>query len=143
VRDKMPLEHTCFRRNISPEINWKGTPAGTKSFVVFMEKREGGTESFVNWILFDIPETVEHLANAQPQDPVLPNGAKHARSDHHNIGYIGPCDSKGEFQYVLRIFSLDKMLELPPHIGKYDLIRAMNGHIIDAAEQNFTHYYRM
>ncbi len=143
-RDKMPLEHTCYRNNMSPALNWQGAPPATKSYVVFLEKREQGAEdAFVNWILFDIPAATKGLVQAQPRDPVLADGSKHANGDHKTTGYIGPCEARGNHTYALRVFALDKVLGLPPATGKHDLIRAMNGHIIDAAEKEFTHYYRM
>lgn len=144
IREKMPLEHTCYRNNMSPAISWQGAPAGTQSFVVFLERRTPPQdEPFVNWVVFDIPAGAGGLDQGQPRDSVLPNGARHATSDHNNIGYIGPCDSKGSFTYALRVFALDTVLGLGAGTGKHDLIRAMNGHIIDAAEREFTHYYRL
>ena len=64
-------------------------------------------------------------------------------SDYNNTGYIGPCESKGRVTYALRLFALDTVLDKPARLGKDSLIRAMNGHIIDAAEQEFTHYYKL
>lgn len=144
VRDKIPLEHTCFRNNMSPALSWQDAPAGTQSYVVFLERRaSGGQEASVNWILFNVPSDAGGVAQAQPREPVLPGGAKQAKGDAGTVGYIGPCDSKGSFTYALRVFALDTVLDLAPGIGKHDLIRAMNGHIIDAADREFTHYYRL
>ncbi len=144
IRNKMPLEYTCYRNNISPAMDWAGAPSGTQSFVVFLEKKQTGEEDgFLNWILFNIPGDSSGLVRNQPKNPELENGAKHANSDHNNIGYIGPCDSKGKFTYTLGVFALDTVLDLKPYVNKNDLIRAMNGHIIDAAEQEFIHYYRL
>ncbi len=144
MRNKMPLENTCFRDNKSPELSWTGAPAGTQSFVVFMEKRDPALdEPFTQWLLFNIPADTNRLGAGQAKDPQIQSGARHANSDHDNVGYIGPCDSKGQFKYALRVFALDTMLDLPPRAHKYDLIRAMNGHILDAAERGFVHYYKL
>lgn len=142
VRNKIPLDHTCYRRNESPEMNWTGAPPATKSYVVFLERRTGndGSRAFVTWALFNIPADASGLNAAQARDATLPNGAKHAISDHNNIGYIGPCEPKGKYDYAMRVFALDTVLDAPARVRKDDLIRAMNGHIIDAAEQKFIHY---
>ncbi|MCB9991556.1 MAG: hypothetical protein H6867_09305 [Rhodospirillales bacterium] len=42
VRNKMPLEHTCYRNNMSPALRWGSAPEATQSYVVFLEKREEG-----------------------------------------------------------------------------------------------------
>ena len=142
IRNKIPLDHTCYRRNESPEMNWAGAPPATKSYVVFLERRTGNDDgrAFVTWALFNIPANATGLGAAQSRDATLSNGAKHAMSDHNNIGYIGPCEPKGRYGYAMRVFALDTVLDVPAWVGKDDLIRAMNGHIIDAAEQEFTHY---
>lgn len=143
VRNKMPLEHTCYRNNISPAAVWRGAPPGTKSFVVMMEKRTPPAEyPFTNWVLYNIPPTAKELPDAMPAEAVFPDGARHAKSDHENIGYVGPCEPQGQFTYALRVFALDTVLEFAVPPPKYALFRAMNGHIIDAAEQEFVHYLR-
>jgi len=137
-RNKIPLDHTCFRRNESPAMSWHGAPRGTQSYVIFLEKRTTDNgEPFINWILFDIPGSESGIQSS------LPDAVKYGLSDHNNIGYIGPCEEKGQFTYALRVFALDKILGLQDSVHKHDLIRAMNGHILDAAEQEFIHYYRL
>ncbi len=147
ARRKMPLDHTCYRQNASPALQWRDAPPGTQSYVVFMEKRRGqdfdAGEPFVNWILFNIPPAFDGLPQGVPRDRELASGARHATSDHDNTGYIGPCEPKGRLTYALRVFALDTVLALEAGVSKHDLIRAMNGHIIDAAEQEFEHYYRL
>jgi len=144
VGGKMPLEYTCYRDNMSPELAWHGAPTGTQSYVVFLEKRTPPSEDpFVNWVVFDIPAAATGLEQGQHAQPVLPAGGKHGNSDHNSIGYVGPCESHGKFTYALRVFALDTVLNLAAGATRHDLVRAMNGHIIDAAEQTFTHYYRL
>lgn len=144
VRNKMPLKHTCFNVNASPALNWEGAPTGTRSLVVFLERRTvDGNEPFLNWALFNIPGEDSGLPENMPRSATLGNGARHALSDHDNVGYIGPCEALGEYTYALRVFALDTMLDLAAGAHKYELIRAMNGHIIDAAEQEFIHYKRL
>jgi len=141
---KIPLQHTCYRKNVSPAIDWAEAPAGTQSYAIFLERRTtDDDEPFVNWIVFNIPGDQNGLAENRPRTPELPGGAKHALSNHNNIGYIGPCEPKGRIDYAIRVFALDTVLDIAPGVPKYDLIRAMNGHIIDAAEQSFIHYYRL
>ena len=140
LRKKIPLDNTCFRSNASPAINWQDAPTGTKSYVVFLERR--GTDPLLGWVLFNIPGSASGLPQRISASPELANGTKHALSDHKNIGYIGPCESKGKVKYAFRVFALNKELDLKHSVHKHELIKAMNGHIIDAAEKSFIHYYR-
>lgn len=141
---KLSLEHTCYRSNLSPALGWSGAPPQTRSFVVFMERREQDKNPFVTWIVFNIPGDFANLKEALPKEAQLEHGLRQAQSDNNNIGYYGPCEAKGRHLYALRVFALDTVLDLPPGaIAKDDLIRAMNGHIVDAAEKAVTHYYKL
>jgi len=143
IRSKMPLDHSCFSSNTSPPLSWSDAPVGTQSYVVFMERRhDGAKKAFVNWIVYNIPMNEEALAPAIPRSEMLESGAMHAFADHNMMGYFGPCEPSGQFRYALRIFAIDKVLSVSPELVKDDLIRAMNGHIIDAAEAEFIHYRR-
>lgn len=146
IRNKMPLHHTCFQENVSPAINWAKAPEATKSYIVFMERRDKGwqegDEGFVTWILFNIPENAGGVRPSVPKSSTLPDGSRHATSDHNTVGYVGPCEAMGKFNYAIRVFALDKVLDSEPNTAKYDLIKDMNGHIIDAAEVEFIHYRR-
>lgn len=140
AEQRLPLEFTCFRANISPPLTWEGAPAGTKSFVVFFERQERDTAPFINWALFDIPAKNKNLKQNLPKQAEAGEGMRHARSDHSAAEYVGPCEPKGKIPYVGRLFALDTMLDLEPGLPVNDLMRAMNGHIIDVSEVKFIHY---
>ncbi|MGZ9096939.1 MAG: YbhB/YbcL family Raf kinase inhibitor-like protein [Micavibrio sp.] len=140
---RIPLEHSCYRKNKSPPLGWADAPRGTKNLVVFFESVDAVGGDRLQWAVYNIPVTTTALAGALPKEPLLPDGLAQALNDGGNIGYIGPCKPKGEQPYRLRVFALDTALDLPGALKKDDLIRAMNGHIIDMAVLNLVHYYRL
>lgn len=140
---RIPLEHSCYRKNKSPPLGWADAPRGTKNLVVFFEAVDAVEGDSLQWALYNIPVTISALAGALPKEPLLPDGSAQALNDSGNIGYVGPCKPRGEFPYRLRVFALDTALDLPGALKKDDLIRAMNGHIIDMATMNLVHYYRL
>lgn len=139
---RLPLEYSCFRAQMSPPVKWEGSPRETKSFAIFMERREAGNPPFLTWALYDIPATYTHLERNVPKMPEPGEGMKHARADNGAVEYTGPCESRGNIPYTVRLFALDAVLPLPAGADIDDLIRAMNGHIVDMAEVNFIHYLR-
>lgn len=140
---RYPADFTCFRHNKSPPLRWKGAPPGTESFAVFFERRVPDEEPFVSWLLFNIDGDETALREDVPKVARVPDSsAIHARSDLNNLGYGGPCESRGVHNYVFRIFALDKKLDLPPGASRMAVISAMNGHIVDAAEFPVEHHYR-
>ncbi|HEY8190507.1 MAG TPA: YbhB/YbcL family Raf kinase inhibitor-like protein [Micavibrio sp.] len=140
TENRLPLDFSCFRANISPPLLWTGAPAGTKSFVVFLVRQEAGAAPLVSWSLFDIPANYKGLKQNLPKQAEAGDSMRHARSDHDAAEYVGPCEPKGKIPYVIRLFALDAVLDLQPGLPVNDLIRSMNGHIIDMAEIKFIHY---
>lgn len=140
---KLSDDFTCYRKNMSPPITWSNAPSGTKSYVVFFEKIEKSGEQTVLWTVYNISSHVKDLPINLPKTPELEDGMAQGRNDVSNIGYVGPCQPKGEVQYVFEVFAIDKDLNIAPGIHKDDLIRAMNGHIIDMAKLQTYHYRRL
>jgi Raf kinase inhibitor-like YbhB/YbcL family protein len=137
---RLPLAFTCFRANVSPPMAWEGVPVGAKSLVVFLERREQGVAPFISWALFDIPATGGDLKQNLPKQAEAGGSMRHARSDHDAAEYVGPCEPKGKIPYAIRLFALDTVLDLEPGLPVNNLIRAMNGHVLDATEVSFIHY---
>jgi Raf kinase inhibitor-like YbhB/YbcL family protein len=140
--NRLPLDYTCYRANISPPLQWTGAPQATKSFVLFLEKREIEANPQETWIIFNVPGDLDGLEKNIPKNAELENGIRHAASDQGVMEYTGPCEPRGKVDYAFRLFALDTVLGAPAGTKKDDLIRAMNGHIIDADEVPFIHYLR-
>jgi Raf kinase inhibitor-like YbhB/YbcL family protein len=141
--DRIPLDYTCYRSNISPALEWSGAPAATKSFVVLMEQRKENAEPHLYWALFNIPAAAQKIDRALGGGPELPDGTRYGRNQDGVAQYAGPCDPKGQVKYAVRVFALDTVLTAPAESGLDALVLAMNGHIIDMAEVPFVHYLRL
>jgi Raf kinase inhibitor-like YbhB/YbcL family protein len=141
---RLPLDYTCYRNNVSPPLQWSGAPKTAKSLVVFLERREKDKPAYLKWAVFNIPAAAKGLpANLPKQPDVFKDGTAQALSDQNAAVYVGPCEPHGKVDYVFRLFALDEVLKLSGGAAKDDLIRAMNGHIIDAAELPVIHYLHL
>lgn len=140
---RYPIEMTCYRRNASPAINWHSAPGATKSYVLVLERRALNEKASWSWIMFNIPATSAGLpARINAETLTTAQGVFGANQYGHQA-YTGPCEPKGTFPYVLRLFALDTMLDLKPGAQRGDLLPALNGHVIDAAEIRALHYLQM
>lgn len=137
---RYPLDLTCYRKNASPALSWQGAPEGTAAYILVLERRAVNEKALWSWIMLDVPAgsrgmrgnvSVENLSSGQG---IL------ARNAYDNAAYAGPCDPKGTYLYVLRLFALDKALGLPATATTVDIVAAMDGHVIDAAEIRAQHY---
>lgn len=139
---RLPLAYTCNQKNISPPLQWSGAPPETKSFALFMERRDPGQEPKIVWTLYGVGAAETALPENVSREAELENGWRQGKNDFNNTGYVGPCEPRGKVNYALRLFALDTVLDLPGNTKPDDLINAMNGHIVDAAELPFIYYFR-
>lgn len=107
----------CTGDNISPSLEWKDPPAGTKSFAVTAYDPDAPTGSgWWHWVIFNIPATATKLPlNAGNRKAHLaPKGAIQSTTDFGSIGYGGPCPPKGDkpHHYIFTVFAL-KIDKLP------------------------------
>jgi|SRR5579859_3003083 len=131
----IPAQYTCKGKNISPELNWKGAPPGTKSFAVIVDDPDAPTQTWVHWVLFNIPakaagmvgDTYE-LSENFPRDEKTAEGITQGSNDFNKIGYDGPCPPNGVHRYYFKLYALDAPLPLAAGVTKDQLLRAIKGH---------------
>ena len=126
----IPREYTCDGRDISPSMAWAGVPEGTKSLAIICEDPDAPMGTWVHWVLFNIPATVNALPKSMTTDKVLENGARHGINDFRKFGYGGPCPPGGTHRYYFKIYALDTELTQEPGLTKAKLLKAMDGHIM-------------
>jgi Raf kinase inhibitor-like YbhB/YbcL family protein len=97
----VPLAHVynrdgCRGRNISPAVDWRHPPAGTRGFALFIVDSDvrGG---WWHWLVIDIPAGVRSLpaGAGAPGGRGLPAGAVQTRNDWGFAAYGGPCPPAG------------------------------------------------
>ncbi len=95
----------CGGENISPELSWRGAPAGTKSFVLTMIDISVQPSQWSHWIVVDLPTTVTALARGAK---MLPSAARAITSNFGDASYDGPCPPSGSgvHEYQLTVWAL-------------------------------------
>lgn len=131
----IPVQNTCDGVNDSPPIQWTGIPEGTQTLAMIMDDPDAPGGTFVHWVLFNIPGTVNSLAEAACPNGVLPTGCLRGENDFGTQGYSGPCPPTGSnHRYFFKIYALDSTLSLSAGATKAELVGAMSGHILEEAE---------
>lgn len=133
---KIPAQHTCSGRNISPQISWGDVPEGTRSFVLILDDPDASAGVWTHWIAYNIPGGQRELPARIDAVPRLPDGTMQGVNDFRKIGYGGPCPPAGHgpHRYFFKLYALDDRLDLEPGANKRDLERAMEGHVLGQAE---------
>jgi Raf kinase inhibitor-like YbhB/YbcL family protein len=123
----------CSGENKSPALQWRGAPAGTKSFAVTVYDPDAPTGSgWWHWSVINLPAEVNSLAAdaGAVGGAKLPAGARHVRIDYGVAGWGGTCPPQGDkpHRYIFTVYALKtSSLEIPA-----DATAALAGYMINA-----------
>ncbi len=126
----IPKKYTCDGEDISPPLSWNSIPANIESFALICDDPDAPMDTWVHWVIFNVPGDSTGLAEGISPEKVLENGTKQGTNDFGKIGYGGPCPPNGTHRYYFKLYALDTTLEMESGITKAELLRAMQGHIL-------------
>lgn len=94
-------------QNISPALEWKNAPVGTKSFAITCYDPDAPTGSgWWHWVIFNIPASTTSFATGVSGK--LPAGIIESRTDYGATGWGGPYPPVGDkpHRYIFTVFAL-------------------------------------
>jgi Raf kinase inhibitor-like YbhB/YbcL family protein len=128
----IPALHTCDAADLSPAIEWSGTPKEAKSFALIVDDPDAPGGVWNHWLLFDIPASAHSIAQGFKPGQLGESGS----NDFGKPGYNGPCPPKrgGSHRYYFKLYALDvAKLDLKKGAPRAELDRALQGHVIAEA----------
>ncbi len=134
IGSTIPFKYTCDGDNISPPVHWESPPEGTNSFALILDDPDAPNQTFTHWVVYNLPAGVRELPEAVPKHPRIAKGGMQGKNSAGEIGFTGPCPPNGTHRYYFKVFALDQPINLPPGASKEEVIKAMDGHVLDAAE---------
>jgi Raf kinase inhibitor-like YbhB/YbcL family protein len=122
----------CGGGNVSPPLQWRNAPVGTKSFAITVFDPDGAKGlGIVHWVLYRIPANASAISEgAQP-----PAGSVGGINRTGRQGYYGPCPPLGDIphHYVVQAYALDLPPEaLPAGLTRDGLLAALRNHVLAA-----------
>lgn len=99
----------CNGDNLSPALEWKNAPSGTKSFAVTVYDPDAPTGSgWWHWVVYNIPATATGLPGGAGVKEALPAGAKQGRNDFGDRNFGGACPPSGDkpHHYIFTVHAL-------------------------------------
>jgi Raf kinase inhibitor-like YbhB/YbcL family protein len=122
----------CGGKNVSPALEWKNAPSGTKSYAVTIFDPEGASGlGIVHWVLYGIPASTHGLAEGVGEKG--PDGTIGGTNRTGKTGYYGPCPPIGDtpHHYFFQAYALDLEPDaLQPAMTRDALIGAMRNHVL-------------
>lgn len=127
----IPKQYTGEGDDVSPPLAWSDAPDGTKSFAVICHDPDAplvsksGTYGFVHWALYNIPASVNELAEDSDDYTA-------GKNDFGKTGYGGPMppDAHGTHHYFFWILALDRELDLESGLSLWQLLERIEPHVI-------------
>ncbi len=133
----IPLKHTGFGEDVSPELTIHDAPDGTASFAVILDDLDvPWAKEFTHWIVWNIPKT-DTVPEGLPKGAAIcePITACQGTAWGRNC-YRGPKQPffiRNKHRYVFRVYALDCLLELSGNANRKKLLEAMKGHVLAEA----------
>lgn len=134
----IPKRFTCDGEDVSPDLAWSNLPDGTRSLALIIDDPDAPDPAapqmvFVHWVLYNIPPELPGLPDGINAE-TLPSGAAEGINDFQRVGYGGPCPPSGRHRYFHKLYALDRVLPDLSEPCKEELLKAMEGHILEQTE---------
>jgi Raf kinase inhibitor-like YbhB/YbcL family protein len=133
---RIPNQFSREGGNLSPPIEWRGAPEGTRSFALIVEDPDAPKGTFRHWAAYDIPPDATLLHEGAGSD-ALNTAIKMARNDFGDTRYDGPQPPPGHgvHHYHFRLFALDTAeLNVPVSASAKEVLDAAVEHALAEAE---------
>jgi len=138
----IPRNYTGDGEDVSPPLSWRGLPAAARELALVCDDPDAPTpQPWVHWVLYAIPTGIAELAEGIPGQAILaaPAGARQGRNSWtsgRTVGYRGPAPPRGHgvHHYHFRLYALDAPITVAASPTKDELLRAMQGHVLDQCE---------
>ncbi|HUX51599.1 MAG TPA: YbhB/YbcL family Raf kinase inhibitor-like protein [Spirochaetia bacterium] len=131
--ESIPSRYTCTEQDLSPDLIFEDVPATAKSLALIVEDPDAPAGMWVHWVVYNIPPTLDRIAQAVSRTERLANGAIQGQGSNGRIGYAGPCPPSGTHRYYFRLYAVDAVLSLRPGATRDTLLSAMRNHIVAEA----------
>lgn len=126
---KIPRIYSCQGKSINPPLEISEVPKEAKSLVLIMDdpdvpEKVRKDKMFVHWVVYNIDPILKKIEeNAKPFGILGKNTAG-------DLGYTGPCPPDREHRYFFKLYALDTLLSLQEGATKEEVLKAMEGHIL-------------
>ena len=133
---EIPDKYGCKGRDVNPPLNISEIPEGALSLALIVDDPDAPSGDWVHWLVYNIdPKTSEIKEDS------IPSGAIVGLNSYGNNNYEGPCPPRATHHYYYKVYALNVVLDIPSSSEKSDLLKAIQGNVVDQAELMGTYTY--
>lgn len=127
----IPVEHTGFGADISPELRLSELDMRAKSIAIIMDDMGHPIPAYNHWVIWNIPVMSIIPCNIASGKVVPDLGGAVQGKGYGKHRYRGPKPPFGwSHVYQFNVYALNKKLDLPATSRKRDLLNALNGAVL-------------
>ena len=124
----IPAQYTCDGESLRIPLSISDVSKDAKSLALIVDDPDAPNGVFVHWVIWNISPDVSTLENNK-----IPSGAQEGYTSLGKPGWVAPCPPSGTHHYYFRLYALLNILSIEKFSTKEDLLRAMDGLILDEA----------
>src|SRR5262245_41031727 len=113
----IPARYTQIGGEESPPLEWTDTPEGVVSYALIVHDVDApignGTDDLLHWMVWNIPGSQTKLAGSLPAGAQLANGIRQISATGPFYRGPGALASGAPHHYVIELFALDAMVDVP------------------------------
>lgn len=127
--EEIPRRHGKETDNVSPALSWTGAPDATKSFALSMVDHVSPSNTYVHWLVADIPAGTDALDDNAAATGRMPAGSRELKP------YVGPFPPSGTHRYEFTLYALDTdRLDLQPGVDIEGFQQVVEPHALGTAK---------
>lgn len=137
----IPLKYTGKGEDMSIPLEFSNIVSSGKSIAIIMDDPDAPSGTFTHWLIWNIPSTNTKIPENASNDTNVLDDAVQGKNGFGTIGYMGPNPPSGTHTYRIKVYVLDRLINLKTGSSKALLEDAMKGHIIQYGllEGKFSH----
>ncbi len=137
--DAIPTRYSQDGENLSPPLAWGDVPPATAELALIVDDPDASpARPYVHWVLYGIPAGRHGLPEGVPKGaaPAAVPGAQQGPNDRGGTGWDGPGPPRGHgvHHYRFTLLALREGSALPRGLDKVELLKAIEGRMLDRGE---------
>lgn len=131
----IPVRYTGHGEDISPELHLSPLAEGAVSLAVLMDDLDHPVPAYSHWVVWNLPAGETIPGDIPPGEELPALGEARQGRGYGRHRYRGPKPPfNWSHRYRYAVYVLDTRLDLPAAARKKDVLRAMQGHILQQGE---------
>jgi len=126
---EIPVKYTCDGENISFPLKIENISENAKTLVLIIDDPDAPSKVWTHGVLFNIPVTGSEI-EIKEGESIGEKGI----NDFGKLNYGGPCPPSGTHRYFIKVYALNKELDLKQGATKEQVESAMKNYVIDSAK---------